>query len=177
MYKALKLASACGDSDITALAEQSQDLSGHEDITAQIFQSSSPPQGPALPPSTVVCQKAALVSFQSWTFRSPGIVGIMLGSLQSHSKRTACYSIVVGNAYQEVLSNENVPVACEHEGLSPCGLVFCATDDDAKDRATALEFLLDLQNRGSEKPLCVIAPWFSANCNILSVYTFVHSGS
>lgn len=159
MTKAMNLAQSCGETDVTALlGTTKQDLSGHEDITNTILEVPQIPLGPNPPSSTVVCQKAALVSFQSWTFRSPEIVGVLLGSVQG--KRTVGQSLVVGETYEEVIGSQKVPVVCEREQLFPCGVVFCAGDDVCKNRERAIHYLSDIKSRGFEDPLCVMVTGF-----------------
>jgi len=96
-------------------------LAEGEEITQQIL---CPPksQGPSLPSSEIGFQRACLVTFQTWSIRAPGIVGLLLGcSLKN--KREACHSVVVDRSLATLLSDPRIDFVCKQEQLNILGLI------------------------------------------------------
>lgn len=166
----MNLARSCGEADVSSLLKSTsgQDLTAHTDVTGEVLGVPELPCGPCPPASTVTCQKAALVSFQSWTYQSPEIVGILLGCSQGN-KRTICHSLVVGKAYEDVFGNETLATVCKNEELVQCGVVFCAGDNLDENRELTSRYLSDLRSQGFHDPLCVLVPR-SGKCILFAMY-------
>lgn len=85
-----------------------------EDITRNFLKSSSKEEEKTATCKTSL-QKAAVVSFQTWNDRLPGIVGVCL--VEAKSKRWVCPNIVVAKSFDELLQSEKLKKYCSDTGL------------------------------------------------------------
>ena len=78
--RANQLASGCGSQNLSEVLASTADLSlaSSEDITKSVLESERT-CGPTLPSSRISMRKAALLGFQTWHTRAPGIGGSAFG--------------------------------------------------------------------------------------------------
>lgn len=182
--RATQFARGCGDEDLTELVAsgevpQESLLSRSTDITSSLLV--CPKHfGPQKPPSTTAVQKAAIMSFQTWAIRAPGIVGLMLGN--KTPKRKNGLIIVVARGYDELIGSSAISTLCTQEAMFPCGVVMQGEESKEDDRTTAAALTSRLlEGGGLDSALCVLATWlcfkrfelnFSSKTQSIYLYTY-----
>ena len=137
--RAIQFARGCGDAPLRDLVGSHEvppptSLSTSTDITSSLLV--HPKESvPAKPSSTTSMQKAAVLSFQTWAIRAPGIVGLMMGN--KTPKRKNALSIVVGRDFEELMGSSAIKTFCAQETVFPLGIVMQGVDCNEADRQTA----------------------------------------
>ena len=130
-------------------------LVGGEDITHQILKPVKP-LGPQGRKSDNYFQKAALVSFQTWSIRTPGLVGVLFG-LQTKNKMVI-QSIVVDKSMSTLLSDGRLGFLCEQKGFAVMGVILAGLPTEPEDRQRMNQNLADAKVKFPQASVCVLAP-------------------
>ena len=160
--RAAQFARGCGETDLTDLVAteegpQRSSASSSQDITSSLLV--KPKHfGPSRPASATSLQKAAILSFQTWCNRAPGLVGLLLGS--KSAKRTNASCLVVAQSFEELISSPEVQAVCTNESVFPCGVVLEGEECCGDERPAARAWLSHLaESQGLESALCVLVTW------------------
>ena len=108
-------------------------LASLPDITSSLLEVAHV-NGPEVQKSAITLQKAALSTFQTWTMRSPGQVGLLLGG-QNKSKKWAAKHLIVSREMDSICTNPKVKSVCQSAGLSCVGMVMTGDNSDMRDLA------------------------------------------
>ncbi|CAK9007623.1 unnamed protein product, partial [Durusdinium trenchii] len=181
--RATQFARGCGDEDLTELVAsgevpQESLLSRSTDITSSLLV--CPKHfGPQKPPSTTAVQKAAIMSFQTWAIRAPGIVGLMLGN--KTPKRKNGLIIVVARGYDELIGSSAISTLCTQEAMFPCGVVMQGEESKEDDRTTAVHptypgAIATLERRLESNDLIAVSPtWGYSRATRVGNITWLHN--
>ena len=157
--RANQLASGCGNQNLSEVLASTADLSlaSSEDITKSVVESERT-CGPTLPSSRISMRKAALLGFQTWHTRAPGIGAVLLG--RESKKGVVCYNIVVGkNGFGELFADEKVKAICTKQEISICGVIMAGHSNNEDHRKIALVGISSVLAQGSSLAACVMVTW------------------
>ena len=165
----------CDDpgADIFSKTEENKTmcLANGEDITQLVL---SPPigkDGPEKPRSEIAIQKAALLSFQTWAVRTPGIVGVLIGQVVKN--RIACHSVVVSTTIEELINAQKVKAVCESNSMNIYGVVLAGQFGDTENAALGRSYLAALKDASHvDASNCVFAAWLALGI-YNSIYIYV----
>lgn len=126
------------------------------DLTAKVVAIRNAPAGPMMATMSVALHKPAVMCFQCWHYRSPGLVGVLLA--RESGKRRVCVSIVVDKDLNAPLESEKIKRACGDYGLHICGVILGGVADDSNTSAQANKYISELVSHGCDHPVCVFVP-------------------
>ena len=127
-------------------------LAKGEDITASLL---AKPRalGPNVGSAHIAVQRAAVISFQTWCFRNPGLFGILVG--QTQNKKLVAHSIIVGESFEKLWSDGRVKEVCSLQELVVCGITVPGNGQLESDRQKTLSSLSAILESGQKYALCV----------------------
>lgn len=107
------------------------------------------------PASSIAFQKAALITFQTWSLRTPKICGVLLGG--SIKNRSVCHSVVVSESMKDLLADEKLDWVCKSEQLQILGIILPGSNEDQQDLEVAMEQFGLARNKEKCCSACVFA--------------------
>lgn len=91
---------------------------------------------------TMSLNKAALLTFQAWHHRTPGIVGVLFGKTKGDkSKRWTCVTIIIDESFDDII--KIAPERPGMEGLRPVGVCLAGAAADTGSGIAWCRKLLD----------------------------------
>lgn len=132
----------------------SQQLAQGTDITHKLLAIPEPSVEPK-PASSIAFQKAALITFQTWSSRTPKISGILLGGRIKNE--SVCHSVIVSESMKDLLADEKVDFVCKSEQLQIMGIIIPGCCEDQQDVEVAMEQFDLARNKEKCCSACVFA--------------------
>ena len=126
-------------------------LAMYEDVTAELVTANSE-QMAQLPACATSFNKAAVMTFQTWQQRLPGIVGICLG--ESKGNRASCTNIVVGKTFEVLFASETLKKFRTEQNLEVLGVILAGCHSD--DKLSWINLMTGFQKEGVSDPACVL---------------------
>ena len=112
---------------------------------------------PKLPSSSVGVNKAAVISFQTWYLRTPGLVGMLFGHVKG--VKSNFETLLVADSLEELLASDKVSRLRQERGVHPVGVIMAghSCEEDKFEQAAAwCQICLD---QGAKAAMCVLAEW------------------
>lgn len=127
-------------------------LAKGEDITASLL---GKPRalGPCVGSAHIAVQRAAVISFQTWCFRHPGLFGILVG--QTQKNKLLAHSIIVGESFEKLWCDGRVKDVCSIQELVVCGIAVPGNGQLESDRQKTHSCLSTILASGQKHALCV----------------------
>jgi len=162
--KAHHLVKNAGGEDITKILSSgppscSPQLVAGTDVTHLVMKPEEESESTKAP-SAVAFQKAALVTFQTWSSRSPGICGLLMGGQVKN--KPVCHSVIVSKSLPDLLADQKIDHLCTSEQLVVRGIIIAGCFQDQQDLALAVEQFGLVRAKYVSSSVCVFASWM---CN------------
>ena len=158
MQQAFNIADKSGLTDIGQFLSEdpSGSLADLPNVLSQVIRT-EPEAVCAMRSASTSVQRAAVITFQTWTIRKPDLVGVLYGAATKTKAWKAC-RIVVGRSFDEIMSSSKTSEMCKCDQVQPLGIAIAG-------RETALETIISARKAGEAcadgnllTPLCVFAP-------------------
>ena len=151
---------AAGSSDIKAImpAADPEGLSALPNLMDTLFK--APPAAsaaPELPKSRIGLQKASLLTFQSWSDRKPGLVGMIFG--ENGKQKCQSHFLVVSQSLGNIWNSTKTKQLMDEEKVVCLGIVLAGSPDDESTgwRDTRRSWCSVLLSHHCKEPLCILA--------------------
>lgn len=162
---AMDIARKTGASDIGRLIGDSvgagKQLSSLNNVLSDMFV--EPKLETATVPSSKIClQKAALITFQTWAYREPGLCGVLMGMRPKPGKpQIACAKVIVASSVEDILGDPRV----KQLGLFPVGVALCGDAGEDDRLSLGQRWCTELLGEAHDvdTTVCVFAPRHCGN--------------
>lgn len=156
LSRARKMARGWGDTSLDDMCTQPGEatenkLAAYEDVTAELVTVDAE-QMAQLPACATSFNKAAVMTFQTWQQRLPGIVGICLG--ETKGSRTSSTNIVVGKSFEVLFASETLKKFRTEHNLQGLGVILAGSHSD--DKLSWINLMTGFQKEGVSDPVCVL---------------------
>ena len=112
---------------------------------------------PELPKSRIGLQKASLLTFQSWSDRKPGLVGMIFG--ENGKQKCQSHFLVVSQSLGNIWNSTKTKQLMDEEKVVGLGIVLAGSPDDESTgwRDTRRAWCSVLLSHHCKEPLCILA--------------------
>ena len=127
---------------------------------------------PELPKSRIGLQKASLLTFQSWSDRKPGLVGMIVG--ENGKQKCQSHFLVVSESLGNIWNSTKTKQLMDEEKVVCLGMVLAGSPDDESTgwRDTRRAWCSVLLSHHCKEPLCILATWKHL-CTNMHIYIYM----
>lgn len=162
--QALAISAKAGPSDVTALmkegASEDDKAFGHLASLPNILDEvlfPEPTVQAKLPSGKVGLHKAALVSFQTWYLRTPGLAGIVFGQAPGRAgQKSKFVTLLVAESLEKLLADDKVSKLRRDREVHPVGIVMAGHSEEEDKFLELKKWCKICLDQGADVAACVL---------------------
>ena len=131
-----------------------QDLSKLPNLAADVLRSDLK-YGPLQKSAQISVQKASVISFQTWSARTPGLCGVLFG--KRINKRLVGTHLIVDQSVNAILESQAIELLEKQESVFSLGVVVCGRAYEEEVAAQGKDLCTSLSRANAGPTLCIFA--------------------
>lgn len=153
--QAIHIADQSGTTDVKTLLSTEHDggLASLPNVLHTVLQT-EPAAHASVRKANISVQRAAVITFQTWAMKNPGLVGVLYGEGKKGKARKAT-RIIVAKSFEGLVDDPKTAKLCETESLQPLGVVICGDGNDGGTKALACKWCAPFLTAELGMALCV----------------------